>query len=139
MMAGVDVKEKAIIANSKNDGVTGDVTGIIGLSNEQIKGSMAISLPEDMGKIVVANMLAVEPDDISDEELKDGLGEITNMVAGDFNNRMGSIFKLSLPSVITGKRHVVSLTPNDKLTVFKFFALDDYFHLLTTFEEQNKK
>ncbi len=135
MMAGIDVKGEDIIIFNK-DGVKGDVTGIIGLSNDHIKGSMAITFPEELGKEVVANMLAIAPEDISEEELKDGLGEITNMVAGDLNNRIGNIFKLSLPSVITGKDHLVSLTHNDTPIVFKFFALDKPFHLLATFEEQ---
>jgi len=135
MTAGIEVKKDNLIVSNKH-GISGDITGIIGLSNENIKGSIAISFPEKLGKILVANMLATEPNHISEEDLEDGIGEITNMVAGDLNNRMGNVFKISLPNVITGKRHVVSLPHNIAPIVFKFFAVSNPFHLLATFEEK---
>jgi len=135
MMAGLDIKkDQVFICNI--DKVKGDITGIIGLSNDNTKGSIAISFPEELGKLVVANMLSMESDQISEEDLKDGIGEITNMVAGDLNNRIGNIFKLSLPSVITGKGHLVSLPHNNTPILFKFLIQDQPFYLLTTFEEK---
>lgn len=135
IMVGINVEDKKVIISNK-DGIRGDVTGIIGLSNDEIKGSMAITFPKELGKMVVANMLAIEPKDVTEEEIKDGLGEITNMVAGDLNNRIGNIFRLSLPSVITGDNHLVSLKHDKPPVVFKFFALNNFFHTLTILERQ---
>ncbi len=135
MMAGLDVKKDDVFI-SNEDKVRGDITGVIGLSNDKVKGSIAISFPEEVGKTIVANMLSISPDEITEEDLKDGIGEITNMVAGDFNNRIGNIFKLSLPSVITGKGHLVSLFNNSAPVLFKFLLEDKPFYLLSTFEEK---
>ncbi len=135
MMAGLEVeKDQVLICN--NDKVKGDVTGVIGLSNDKVKGSIAISFPKDLGKSVVANMLSMDAEQISDDDLKDGIGEITNMVAGDLNNRIGNIFKLSLPSIITGKGHLVSLSHNNTPILFRFLIQNQPFYLLTTFEEK---
>lgn len=135
MMAGLNVeKDSAFISNE--DKVKGDVTGIIGLSNDEVKGSIAISFSEELGKTVVAKMLSISSNEITEEDLKDGIGEITNMVAGDFNNRIGNMFKLSLPSVITGKGHLVSLFNNSSPLLFKFLLEDKPFYLLSTFEEK---
>jgi len=135
MMAGLEVeKDQVLICNT--DKVKGDVTGVIGLSNDKVKGSIAISFPKDLGKSVVANMLSMDAEQISDDDLKDGIGEITNMVAGDLNNRIGNIFKLSLPSIITGKGHLVSLSHNNTPILFRFLIQNQPFYLLTTFEEK---
>jgi chemotaxis protein CheX len=135
MMAGLEVeKDQVLICNT--DKVKGDVTGVIGLSNDKVKGSIAISFPKDLGKSVVANMLSMDAEQVSDDDLKDGIGEITNMVAGDLNNRIGNIFKLSLPSIITGKGHLVSLSHNNTPILFRFLIQNQPFYLLTTFEEK---
>ena len=135
MMAGLEVeKDQVLICNT--DKVKGDVTGVIGLSNDKVKGSIAISFPKDLGKSVVANMLSMDAEQISDDDVKDGIGEITNMVAGDLNNRIGNIFKLSLPSIITGKGHLVSLSHNNTPILFRFLIQNQPFYLLTTFEEK---
>jgi len=135
MMAGLEVeKDQVLICNTDN--VRGDVTGVIGLSNDKVKGSIAISFPEKLGKLVVANMLSMDAEQISDDDVKDGIGEITNMVAGDLNNRIGNIFKLSLPSIIAGKGHLVSLSHNNTPILFRFLIQNQPFYLLTTFEEK---
>ncbi len=136
MMAGLDIeKDKVVVSNT--DKVKGDVTGVIGLSNDRLKGSIAISFPEELGKSVVANMLSMESEQISEDDLKDGIGEITNMIAGDLNNRIGSIFKMSLPNIITGKGHLISLSNKGTPVAFKFLVNDQTFYILGTFEEKN--
>ena len=137
-VAGIEVKKDNLIVSNKH-GISGDITGIVGLSNDSITGSIAISFPQRLGRILVANMLSTDPRHVSEEELEDGIGKITNMVAGAINNRMGNLFRISLPNIITGKRHLVSLPHNISPVVFKFFAVSNPFHLLATFEEKLTK
>ena len=134
MMAGVEIQQKGIVSSDSNE-VKGDVSGIIGLSSDHVKGSIAISFQEGLAKEVVANMLGMTANEISEEEIKDGIGEIANMVAGDINNKMGNLFKISLPSVILGKRHSVSLSHDGDAVIMTFMAFNDEFHIIGNFEE----
>jgi len=134
MMAGMDIENGDI---SKEDKTRADVTGIIGLSNDRVKGSIAISFPDKVGRKAVSNMLSLKEEEITEEDLKDGIGEITNMIAGEINNRMGNIFRLSLPSVITGKDHIISFSNKGLPMLFQFkITEDEKFYLLSTFEEK---
>ncbi len=134
MMAGMDVENRGI---SREDKTKADVTGIIGLSNDSVKGSIAISFPDKVGRKAVSNMLSLKEEEITEEDLKDGIGEITNMIAGELNNRIGNIFRLSLPSVITGKDHIISFSNKGLPILFQFkIKEDEEFYLLSTFEEK---
>ena len=53
MMAGMDIENKGI---SKEEKTRADVTGIIGLSNDSVKGSIAISFPDKVGRKTISNI-----------------------------------------------------------------------------------
>ncbi|GEM_PF-4914619 len=138
MMAGISLEEKEVITSKEE--IRGDITGIIGFSNEQTKGSMAISFPIKLAKKTVANMLVSDPESITEDDLIDGIGEIANMVIGDFNNRIENIFTISLPSVVTGKNHLVSFFHDGSPVIISFSDKEgNLLYVLTTLEKIKRR
>lgn len=87
----------------------GDVTGIIGMTGDKIRGSIAISFPEAVILDIAKRMLNEESAGI-DATVTDLVGEITNMVSGGAKKLLGDKgydFDMALPTVVSGKNHVV--------------------------------
>jgi chemotaxis protein CheX len=77
---------------------------------------VALSFPRETATKMVAQLLALEPSDVDDGILGDGVGELTNIVAGLAKSRIphdqGSLV-LSLPSVVVSTDHELSLFRSD--------------------------
>lgn len=86
----------------------GDITGIIGLTGE-VKGSLALTFTEKCILKIVSNMLGEDLKKI-DHEIKDAVGEITNMVSGVARKKLEAMdlqVLAAIPTVVAGKGHSV--------------------------------
>jgi len=93
----------------KDDLAKGDISGIIGFTGEAT-GSMALSFSEGCILKIVANMLGEDIKEINGD-IKDAVGEITNMVSGAARQKLESLglsISAAIPTVISGKGHSVS-------------------------------
>ena len=84
----------------------GDVTGIVGLTGDK-HGSLAVSFSEAAILQVVSNMFGEACKEINDD-VRDAVGEITNMICGDARRILaehGHQFQAAIPTVIDGKGH----------------------------------
>jgi len=92
-----------------------DITAMVGLAG-QLCGVMSIQCSTKSSAIMASKMLGIEPDQIGPERC-DAFGEICNMVAGNFKNKiagLGDECMLSVPTVITGndyRLHSVTDSP----------------------------
>lgn len=80
-----------------------DVTSMVGLAGE-LCGVLSVRCSKKSAIIVASKMLGVEPENVG-EELADALGEVGNMVAGNFKNKITGLADgcmLSVPTVIIG-------------------------------------
>ncbi|MDA8123605.1 MAG: chemotaxis protein CheX [Deltaproteobacteria bacterium] len=87
----------------------GDVSGIIGITGDAT-GSLAISFSESCICHLIAGMLG-EPCTEANQDVFDGVGEITNMISGAARTRMekdGMEVYAAIPSVIYGKDHMIN-------------------------------
>jgi len=87
----------------------GDITGIIGLTGK-VKGSLALTFAEECILKIVSNMLGEDKTKI-DPEIKDAVGEITNMVSGVARKKLEALglqVFAAIPTVVSGKGHSVS-------------------------------
>lgn len=87
----------------------GDVSGIIGITGDMI-GSLAISFGESCICHLVGSMLG-ESFAEANQEVFDGVGEITNMISGVARTHMekeGMHVYAAIPSVIYGKNHTIN-------------------------------
>ena len=93
----------------KDQNAMGDVTGVIGLSGD-VTGSMSITFEEETIKHIIANMFGEPVKEINDE-VRDAVGELTNMISGDARRMLqaeGVTLESAIPSIITGRAHTIT-------------------------------
>lgn len=87
----------------------GDVSGIVGLSGEA-NGTISVTFTRQCILKIVSKMFGEEITEINDD-VKDAVGEILNIVSGDGRQRLqglGKTMKGAIPTIITGKDHVIT-------------------------------
>lgn len=92
----------------KQSEAAGDVSGIIGITGDA-QGSLSISFTEKCICNIVSNMFG-ENIPALNEEVKDAVGELTNMISGDARRDLsekGVTLIGAIPSVISGKDHSI--------------------------------
>ena len=93
-----------------DDTARGDVSGLIGMVGEQVKGSLSITFDEALALEIMHRMLGEKPDSVN-EEVTDMVGEITNMICGGAKNELGDKgyeFGMATPVVVAGKDHLIA-------------------------------
>ncbi|RIK71009.1 MAG: chemotaxis protein CheX [Planctomycetota bacterium] len=82
-------------------------SGVIGLSG-RASGTVVLSLQRAVAIMATEVLLGQKPAAIN-EDVIDAVGEITNMIAGRAKAGLEHLaMTLALPTVITGKNHIVS-------------------------------
>ncbi len=92
----------------KESAVVGDVSAIVGITGEA-EGSICLSFTRDCILYIVSKMFGEKKIEI-DEEVKDAVGELTNMISGASRRALeglGHQFQGAIPSVISGHNHEV--------------------------------
>lgn len=83
--------------------IVAEFTAMVGLAG-QLCGLLTIRCSEQAASTIASRMLGMNPEDV-DQEKWDAMGEVCNMVAGNFKsklNGLGDNCMLSVPTVITG-------------------------------------
>jgi chemotaxis protein CheX len=116
----------------------GDISGIIGISGEHGEGMLGLSFTSTLGALLVSRLLGLSPEELSSEDLLDGIGELLNMVSGKAKTALseanGTTYRLSLPSIIKGAGHEIGGRPKNCPFLFLVFdAEGQQFVLQVTF------
>jgi chemotaxis protein CheX len=93
----------------KNEAALGDVSAIIGITGAA-RGSMALTFSESAIKSIAGSLLGVHFTEV-DDELRDAVGELTNMICGDARRRLseeGISLQAGIPTIVSGKNHTIS-------------------------------
>jgi len=104
------------------DQTMGDVSGIIGIVSDAFNGSVVISFPEQTFLKIMSSMLGEEYTKL-DKEIIDGAGELTNMIFGQAKivlNDKGYGIKTAIPSVVSGKNHILTAQSKGPVVVVPF-------------------
>jgi chemotaxis protein CheX len=112
----------------KDDTAKGDISGIIGLTGAAT-GSLALSFSEKCIARIVSNMLGEEITVINGD-IKDAVGEITNMVSGDARKRLeaeGINLQAAIPTVVSGENHTITHVMGGPSIVIPFQTDDGSF------------
>lgn len=100
-----------------------DITAMVGLAG-QLRGVLTLRCNRETAARMASKMLGASPSADS-ADVKDAFGEVGNMIAGNFKNKisgMGDSCMLSVPTVITGTDYSVhSLADSDGLEVRQLF------------------
>ena len=81
-----------------------NVTAMVGLAG-QLCGVLSVRCEGKAAALMASKMLGVDLDKVGTGEVSDALGEVSNMVAGNFKNKIAGLAEgcmLSPPTVITG-------------------------------------
>lgn len=87
----------------------GDVSAIIGITGAA-QGSMALTFTESCIKAIVANLFGSPVTEL-DGEVKDAVGELTNMICGDARRRLaeqGIVLQAGIPTIVSGSNHSIT-------------------------------
>jgi chemotaxis protein CheX len=93
----------------KNEYAQGDVSAIIAVSGAAY-GTMSLSFSESCIKVIVSKLLRMDVTELSDEDIKDAVGELTNMICGDARRILGEegiSLQAGIPTIVTGKKHSI--------------------------------
>jgi len=122
----------------KKDNIArGDVTGIVGLIGEA-RGTISVSFTEACILSIVGNMFGEEITQIN-EEVKDAVGEILNIVSGQARQKLegqGRILKGAIPTVITGRNHSITHITKQPIIAVPFETGNGHFTVEICIEDQ---
>jgi chemotaxis protein CheX len=121
----------------KDQLASGDVSGIVGLSGEA-RGTISVSFSEQSILAIVGNMFG-EPVQEINEEVKDAVGEILNIVSGQARQKLeatGRNLKGAIPTVITGKNHTISHITRQPIVAIPFETDNGRFTIEVCIEEK---
>lgn len=128
-MAKITSLKKKEASVEKNFKPKGDVIGTMGLSGHA-DGSMAVSFTRKLAARLVANLLDSDPNDLSPDDIDDGVGELVNMIAGGAKTELAGTkyhFNLSIPTVVSGEGARVGMQRGVHYVVLVFNADGDEF------------
>ncbi len=98
----------------KEDMIATDVISLVSFTGEH-SGVIAVFGSKEIALKITSNMLGIEVSGI-DQDVKDAMGELTNMIAGTIKNKVFETFgamHLSVPIVIAGADMSISSSSKD--------------------------
>lgn len=113
------------------------VTAMVGLAGTY-NGLVSLHAPLRQALAIATGMLGQEVTEFNDD-VRDALGEIANMIAGSFKHHLsrgGMDIRLSMPSVITGKEYMVAARNSDDTITLRFATDEDWFVASVIFEKE---
>jgi len=121
LMLGAELQPVVDDSNSANSAF--DITAMVGLAG-QLCGVLTIRCSRETAARMASKMLGTQPAADS-QDVKDAFGEVGNMIAGNFKNKisgLGDACMLSVPTVITGTDYSVhSLADSDGVELRQLF------------------
>lgn len=113
-----------LTASTATDECRMNVTAMVGLAG-QLCGVITVRCDDKAAVLMASKMLGLPVDKVG-QEISDALGEVCNMVAGNFKNKISGLAEgcmLSPPSVITGSDYNLhSVSDSPALEVRMLFA-----------------
>ena len=138
-MIFIDLEE----TTEPNQKIEGDaLLGSITFKNG-IEGCLTICCTVTCAKIIAANMLGTDPEEeISEEEICDAIGEVTNMIMGSVKARIQDSIgglQVSIPTVVRGQHIENSLGDRTSKVLAKFSIEDEYIIELSLLYRESSK
>jgi chemotaxis protein CheX len=93
----------------KGGEIVSNISSMLGLGGD-IRGVLAVHSPADVARGITAAFLGMEVEELNDD-VKDAMGEITNMIAGNLKIHFGTFgfdVRLAIPTSIIGESYRTS-------------------------------
>jgi chemotaxis protein CheX len=85
------------------------ITGCVQITGDW-QGAVTVELAVPLARRVAAALFAMEPAELGDGEVCDAVGELANMLGGNVKALLDGSCRLSLPAVVQGPAHVLSVS-----------------------------
>ncbi len=132
-MAGIDATPgKPFI--KQDDVAIGDVSAIIGITGAA-KGSMALIFTEQCINAIASSLLGMEFTKLN-HEVRDAVGDLTNMICGDARRRLaegGFTLQAGIPTIVGGKGHSIMHVADGPRLAVPFETKDGSFMIEVAF------
>jgi len=112
------------------------ITAMVGMAGS-FSGLVSVHTPQNLALQITSSMLGMEVSEV-DDDVRDALGEIANMIAGSFKlhlTRGGADIRISTPSVVTGSEYVVAAGNALDTITLRFSTDDDWFIVAITLQK----
>ena len=116
-MLGLDIEPIEIEIDNSGAAVAGSV-GVSGATDCLIR----MEMQEEAARAVAGAMFGLEAPDVSDDDIADAVGELTNMVGGNIKSLLPEPSTLSLPVVAQGKSPTLRVPGGKPLLEASFVA-----------------
>lgn len=118
----------------------GEISGTMGLSGIA-EGFVSVTFKNNVARKIVCRMLQVNAGEESEEDIRDGVGELMNMIAGAAKAQLAATehaFQLSLPNVIVGGPHTVGQIRGVPVIVIEFTTEGEAFEVMVCLMPRRK-
>lgn len=110
VMAGTKAFERLNLTADQKPKTSHDISAVIGISGD-CTGSVVLSFSTEIALKIISSIVG-ETIETIDEDARDVVGEMVNIIAGNaitamMSNDVGKLER-SIPSIITGKGHKIS-------------------------------
>lgn len=112
------------------------ISSLVGMAGAY-NGLVSLHLPSTLAIKIAANINKMNLVEVNDD-VRDAMGEITNIIAGSFKlhlSKSGLDIHLSTPSVIFGKEYVISLGSKPEQIALRFAADNEWFMVAVAFDD----
>ncbi|MDD2557234.1 MAG: chemotaxis protein CheX [Desulfuromonadaceae bacterium] len=116
--SGVALPDKVYLFNDS-------ISGMLGFSGD-VQGMLTIHCPQQIAFCITGQLLGMEVDGM-DEDVKDTIGEMANMILGGIKDAFlerGTDISLAVPTVMSGRSYRVKTVDYASWTTVPFY-LDD--------------
>ena len=113
------------------------VTAMVGLAGTY-NGIVCLHTPRNLAMVFTSGMLGMDVAEF-DDDVRDAVGEITNMIAGSLKQNLssgGADIKLSTPSVVAGEKYFVSSGNQSNTLTLCFTTGEDCFLVSATMRRE---
>lgn len=125
-MVSMQIRRKEVFIKQGYE-MYGDVSGVMGLSGTTT-GTCALSMPVALAQKAVRAMMMTPDDEVlAESEIRDGVGELINMIAGGAKTKLSNTmykFNMTLPTIISGGPHEVFHRASTYCVVIVFENID---------------
>jgi len=124
----------------KENSTKGDISGIVGIIGDG-EGSLCLTFSKECILYIVSKLFGEEQHEIN-EEVKDAVGELTNMISGDARRRLeeaGYHFQGAVPSVVCGPNHEIKHITKGPILAIPFKTQAGDFTVEISFQKGNGK
>jgi chemotaxis protein CheX len=85
-----------------------NATGVVQITGAW-QGAIMVRCSSPLAQAIAASMFGVEPDCSSPDEVRDALGEMVNVIAGNFKALLPVGCQLSMPTVVEGRDYQLAV------------------------------